>query len=170
MTLPTDSPLRRRLLVLHLAGAGLAVPTGAALAQGRKSPMPAEPGQPGKNEPSFTPRRSGETDADPNDEPGNGRGAARGGRSWEATDADPSDEPGRGRGGNGATDADPGDMPGRGRGGNREAGPTDADPGDEPGRGRGNAGTTDADPGDAAGQGRGARPDQLRTGVTAKKA
>ena len=49
MSLPPDSPLRRRLLVLRLAGSGLAVPVGGALAQGRKSPVPAEPDLPGKN-------------------------------------------------------------------------------------------------------------------------
>lgn len=100
--------------------------------------------------PATAPER--ETDADPGDEPGNGRGVARGGRSLGPTDADPGDEPGRGRGGNGVTDADPGGMPGRGRGGGREAGPTDADPGDPMGRGRGGA------------------PPQLRTGMPAKKA
>jgi len=149
---PPDSPLRRRLLVLRLAGTGLALPAGSALAQGRKAPAPAEPDLPGKNQAPAPPRRSGETDADPGDEPGNGRGAARGGRSLEATDADPSDEPGRGRGGSGVTDADPGDMPGRGRGGGRQLGPSDADPGDP------------------AGRGRGAAPPQLRTGRIAKKA
>jgi hypothetical protein len=86
------------------------------LAQGRKSPAPTEPELPGKNQPRPEQRRSGETDADPNDEPGNGRGVAGGGRSLEATDADPSDEAGRGRGGNGVTDADPGDPVGQGRG------------------------------------------------------
>ena len=151
---PPDSPLRRRLLVLRLAGTGLALPAGSALAQGRKAPAPAEPDLPGKNQAPAPPRRSGETDADPGDEPGNGRGAARGGRSLEATDADPSDEPGRGRrgSGSGVTDADPGDMPGRGRGGGRQLGPSDADPGDP------------------AGRGRGAAPPQLRTGRIAKKA
>jgi hypothetical protein len=113
---PPDSPLRRRLLVLRLAGTGLALPAGNALAQGRKAPAPPEPELPGKNGKRPEPRRSGETDADPGDEPGNGRGAARGGRRLEATDADPGDQPGKGRGGNGVTDADPGDMPGRGRG------------------------------------------------------
>ena len=192
MSLPSDSPLRRRLLVLRLAGTGLAVPVGpAAMAQGRKSPAPAEPGLPGKNEARPAPRRSGETDADPGDEPGNGRGVARGGRSFEATDADPGDAPGRGRGGNGATDADPGDAPGRGRGRGQQAGPTDADPGDQPGRGRGNAGVSDADPGDTPGRGRGgdrqdgpsdtdpgdpvgrgrsASPPQIRTSAPPKKA
>lgn len=152
MSHPPDSPLRRRLLVLRLAGSGLAVPVGGALAQGRKSPAPNEPGLSGKNGAPPEQRRSGETDADPGDEPGNGRGVAGGGRSLRATDADPSD------------------MPGRGRGGGREAGPTDADPGDQPGRGRGNAGVSDADPGDPVGQGRGAPPQQLRTGGRAKKA
>lgn len=171
MSLPTDSPLRRRLLVLRLAGSGLAMPVGGALAQGRKSPAPNEPGLPGKNGAPPEQRRSGETDADPGDEPGNGRGVAGGGRSLRATDADPGDEPGRGRGTNGGgSDADPSDMPGRGRGGAREAGPTDADPGDQPGRGRGNAGGSDADPGDPVGQGRGAPPQQLRTGGSVKKA
>ncbi|MFN7538308.1 MAG: hypothetical protein ACK5PY_00715 [bacterium] len=149
---PPDSPLRRRLLVLRLAGTGLAVPVAGALAQGRKGPPTAEPELPGKNGSPPEPRRSGETDADPSDEPGNGRGVAGGGRSLGATDADPGDEPGRGRGGNGVTDADPGDMPGRGRGGGRQLGPSDADPGDPPG------------------QGRGAVPPQLRTGRTGKKA
>ena len=152
MSHPAESPLRRRLLVLRLAGSGLAVPVGGALAQGRKSPAPNEPGLSGKNGAPPEQRRSGETDADPGDEPGNGRGVAGGGRSLRATDADPSD------------------MPGRGRGGGREAGPTDADPGDQPGRGRGNAGVSDADPGDPVGQGRGAPPQQLRTGGRAKKA
>ncbi len=151
MSLPPDSPLRRRLLVLRLAGSGFAVPVGGALAQGRKSPAPAEPDLPGKNGAPPEPRRSGETDADPGDEPGNGRGVAGGGRSLGMTDADPSDEAGRGRGGNGVTDADPGDMPGRGRGGGRQSGPSDADPGDP------------------IGQGRGAAPPQLRTGLPSKK-
>jgi len=174
VTEPLDPLLRRRLLVLRVAGTGLAVPVGSALAQGRKSPAPAEPDLPGKNQARPEPRRSGETDADPGDEPGNGRGAARGGRSLEATDADPGDEPGRGRGRGqqaGPTDADPGDPPGRGRGG---SGASDADPGDAPGRGRGRGGgqqggPTDADPGDAPGQGRGAAPPQLRTQIPAKK-
>ena len=152
MSLPPDSPLRRRLLVLRLAGSGLAMPVGGALAQGRKSPVPAEPDLPGKNEAPPEQRRSGETDADPGDEPGNGRGVSGGGRSLGMTDADPSDEPGRGRGGDGGTDADPGDMPGRGRGGGRQSGPSDADPGDP------------------MGQGRGAAPPQLRTGLPSKKA
>ena len=152
MSLPPDSPLRRRLLVLRLATTGFVAPASAALAQGRKSPEPAEPNLPGKNQPRPEQRRSGETDADPNDEPGNGRGVAGGGRSLEATDADPGDAPGRGRGGNGVTDADPGDMPGRGRGGGRQVGPSDADPGDP------------------VGQGRGAAPPQLRIGIPAKKA
>ncbi|MCA3363639.1 MAG: hypothetical protein ING08_19190 [Roseomonas sp.] len=170
MPLPPDSPLRRRLLVLRLAGTGAALPLGGALAQGRKSPAPPEPDVPRNNRPPAEQRPSGETDADPGDAPGNGRGAARGGPSLEATDADPSDPPGRGRGGNGVNDADPGDMPGRGRGNARV---TDADPGDQPGQGRGGgrqAGPSDADPGDPAGQGRGAAPPQLRTGFPAKKA
>jgi len=154
VSLPPDSPLRRRLLVLRLATTGLVVPVSAALAQGRKSPAPTEPELPGKNQPHPEQRRSGETDADPNDEPGNGRGVAGGGRSLEATDADPGDEPGRGRGGQqaGPTDADPSDEAGRGRGGGRQVGPSDSDPGDP------------------AGQGRGAAPPQLRTGIPAKKA
>ena len=155
MPLPPDSPLRRRLLVLRLATTGLVVPVSAALAQGRKSPAPPEPELPGKNQPHPEQRRSGETDADPNDEPGNGRGVAGGGRSLEATDADP------------------GDAPGRGRRGGQQAGPTDADPSDEAGRGRGGGrqvGPSDSDPGDPAGQGRGAAPPQLRTGIPAKKA
>ena len=116
MSLPPDSPLRRRLLVLRLASTGFVAPASAALAQGRKSPAPTEPELPGKNQPGLEQRRSGETDADPNDEPGNGRGVAGGGRSLEATDADPTDEAGRGRGSNGMTDADPGDPVGQGRG------------------------------------------------------
>lgn len=155
MSLPPDSPLRRRLLVLRIATTGLVVPVSVALAQGRKSPAPAQPELPGKNQPRREQRRSGETDADPNDEPGNGRGVAGGGRSLEATDADP------------------GDAPGRGRRGGQQVGPTDADPTDEAGRGRGGgrqAGPSDADPGDPVGQGRGAPPPQLRTGVPAKKA
>jgi len=115
VSLPPDSPLRRRLLVLRLATTGFVAPASAALAQGRKSPEPAQPELPGKNQPRPEQRRSGETDADPNDEPGNGRGVAGGGRSLEATDADPTDEAGRGRGGNGVTDADPGDPVGQGR-------------------------------------------------------
>lgn len=114
---PPDSSLRRRLLVLRLAGTGLAAPMTGALAQGRKAPTTAEPELPGKNDAPPEPRRSGETDADPGDEPGNGRGAAGGGRSLGATDADPGDEPGRGCAGNGVTDADPGDPPWQGRGG-----------------------------------------------------
>jgi hypothetical protein len=115
VSLPPESPLRRRLLVLRLATTGFVAPVSAALAQGRKSPEPAQPELPGKNQPRPEQRRSGETDADPNDEPGNGRGVAGGGRSLEATDADPTDEAGRGRGGNGVTDADPGDPVGQGR-------------------------------------------------------
>ena len=155
MPLSPDSPLRRRLLVLRLATTGFVVPASATLAQGSKSPAPAQPELPGKNQPRREQRRSGETDADPNDEPGNGRGVAGGGRSLEATDADP------------------GDAPGRGRRGGQQVGPTDADPTDEAGRGRGGgrqAGPSDADPGDPVGQGRGAPPPQLRTGVPAKKA
>ncbi len=170
MPYTTDSPLRRRLLVLRLAGTGLVLPAGSALAQGRKAPAPTEPELPGKNQPRPEQRRSGETDADPGDEPGNGCGVAGGGRSLQGTDADPSDQPGRGRGGSGVTDADPGDQPGRGRG---NAGASDSDPGDPPGQGRGGgrqAGPSDADPGDPAGQGRGAPPPQLRTGISAKKA
>ncbi|MFM7305858.1 MAG: hypothetical protein ACKO4X_21305, partial [Alphaproteobacteria bacterium] len=80
MSHPPDSPLRRRLLVLRLAGTGLVVPVAGALAQGRKAPPTAEPELPGKNGARPEQRRSGETDADPGDEPGNGRGAAGGGR------------------------------------------------------------------------------------------
>ena len=115
VSLPPESPLRRRLLVLRLATTGFVAPASAVLAQGRKSPAPAQPELPGKNQPRPEQRRSGETDADPNDVPGNGRGVAGGGRSLEATDADPTDEAGRGRGGNGVTDADPGDPVGQGR-------------------------------------------------------
>ena len=167
--MPSNSRLFRRLLVLHLATTGLTVPSGVAMAQGRKLPAPAEPDLPRKNGPAPQQPRSGETDADPSDEPGNGHGVAGGGRSQGATDADPSDAPGRGRGGNGVTDADPGDQPGRGRG---NAGSYDADPGDLPGQGRGGgrqAGPSDADPGDPAGQGRGVAPPQLRTGWPPKK-
>lgn len=103
--------------MLPLATTGFVAPVGAALAQGRKSPAPTEPEQlPGKKQPRPERRRSGETDADRNDEPGNGRGVAGGGRSLEASDADPTDEAGRGRVGNGVTDADPGDPVGQGRG------------------------------------------------------
>lgn len=115
---PPDSPLRRRLLVLHLAGTGLAVSVAGALAQGQKGPPTAEPELPGKNDARPEPRRSGETDADPGDMPGLGRGAGR-----EA----------------GPTDADPGDQLGRGRGGGRQSGPADADPSDPPWQGRGTA-------------------------------
>ncbi len=77
MSQPPDSPLRRRLLVLRVAGTGLGLPAGSALAQGWKAPTPAEPDLRGKNHVPTPPRRSGETDADPRDEPGNGRGAWR---------------------------------------------------------------------------------------------
>ena len=134
---PTRSPLQRRLLVLRLAalGGASALP-GAALAQGAKSGGPGRPTQ----------QRSGLTDSDPTDEPGNGRTGNR--TQGGVTDSDPSDQPGQGRGGNqpqqgGVTDSDPSDPPGQGRGGNRPqqpAGPTDTDPTDPPGRGRGRSG------------------------------
>lgn len=164
----SDSPLQRRLLVIQLAGAGLGASSAVALAQGRKSPAPEEPSG-GKAPRREAPRPSGETDADPGDMPGNGRGEAGGGRRLGPTDADPSDEVGRGRGGAGASDADPGDPPGRGRGGERQAGPTDADPSDEAGRGRGGMAASDADPGDPPGRGRGAAPPEIRTQRPAKK-
>ncbi len=110
MSLPPDSPFRRRLLVLRLATTGFVAPVGAGLAQGRKSPAPTEPELPGKNEPRLEQRRSGETDADPTDEAGRGRGG------YGVTDADPGDQPGRGRGNAGTSDADPGDPVGQGRG------------------------------------------------------
>jgi len=123
--------LGRRLLVLRVAGLGAAAATlsGCVVA-------PAPVYAPG-------PVRTGLTDADPNDGPGQGRGGFSGNRVRTGyTDADPSDGPGQGRGGyrgparTGLTDADPNDGPGQGRGGRRRQ-VSDSDPRDAPGRGRG---------------------------------
>lgn len=124
-----DPRLRRRLLVVNLVALGSAGSAAEALAQGTKS--------------GPRPPQSGLTDADPGDQPGNGRGgnAPRPGQQGQS-DADPNDPAGQGRGGNaprGQSDSDPSDPPGQGRGGARPApaGPTDNDPNDPPGRGRG---------------------------------
>lgn len=107
--------------------------------------------------------RTGISDSDPSDGPGQGRGGNRANpqRGTGITDADPNDGPGNGRGGrraSGVSDSDPNDAPGRGRGGAyrpSSTGRSDSDPNDAPGRGRGNVRrTSDSDPYDAAGQGR----------------
>lgn len=79
------------------------------------------------------------------------------------TDRDPYDPVGRGRGGSGVTDSDTGryaDPIGRGRG-RRGSGVTDRDPYDPVGNGRGRrryrSGITDRDPSDPVGNGRGRR-------------
>jgi hypothetical protein len=143
---PTNSPLKRRLLVLRLAtiGGAASVP-GVVAAQGQKSGVPDAPRAPA---PQPVPQqRPGVTDSDPSDAPGQGRGGNRAPQGG-VNDSDPSDPPGQGRGGNrapqtGLNDSDPSDPPGQGRGGNRApqpqrpSGPTDTDPSDAPGRGRG---------------------------------
>jgi translation initiation factor IF-2 len=85
---PIRSPLRRRLMVLRLAalGGAAAVP-GVAGAQGPKSGGPGAPAPP----------RSGLTDSDPSDEPGNGRTGNRAPQAGQS-DSDPTDPPGQGRG------------------------------------------------------------------------
>ncbi len=82
------------------------------------------------------------------------------------SDSDPSDDPGQGRGNRGyspqqrstgVSDSDPSDGLGQGRGTayRGSSGRNDNDPNDAPGRGRGNVRrTSDSDPYDAAGQGR----------------
>ncbi|CAH0189419.1 hypothetical protein [Roseomonas sp. CECT 9278] len=131
MTGNGDAPrLGRRLLVLRVAGLGAAAATlsGCVVA-------PAPVYAPG-------PVRTGRTDADPSDGPGQGRGGYRGPARTGVTDADPNDGPGQGRGGyrgrarTGLTDSDPNDGPGQGRGGGRRQ-VSDSDPRDAPGRGRG---------------------------------
>jgi hypothetical protein len=125
--------LGRRLLVLRVAGV-------TAAAGALTGCVVAPPGQ------VYAPARvrTGLTDADPGDGPGQGRGGYAGSRRTGLTDADPGDGPGQGRGGSrvrrgtGITDADPGDGPGQGRGGRtyrRQV--SDSDPRDAPGRGRG---------------------------------
>jgi hypothetical protein len=146
--------LGRRLLVLRVAGLGAAAGTltGCVVAQ----PVPVYSG----------PVRTGITDADPGDGPGQGRGGYAGNRARTGfTDADPQDGPGFGRGGfrparTGITDADPQDGPGQGRGGFRgrgRTGFTDSDPSDGPGQGRGGyrRQISDSDPRDPPGRGRG---------------
>jgi len=80
--------LGRRLLVLRVAGLGAAA---ATLSGCVAVPQPVyAPG----------PVRTGLTDADPHDGPGQGRGGYSGNRMRTGyTDADPSDGPGFGRGG-----------------------------------------------------------------------
>ncbi|WP_244457182.1 hypothetical protein [Roseomonas fluvialis] len=147
--------LGRRLLVLRTAAVGAA----AAPLAGCVVAPPAQ---------VYAPARTGLTDADPGDGPGQGRGGYAGSRRTGLTDADPSDGPGQGRGGyrgparTGLTDADPNDGPGQGRGGYRArggTGVTDADPSDGPGQGRGGRTyrrqVSDSDPRDAPGRGRG---------------
>ena len=72
MTTASDPRLARRLLVLRLAalGGAAAVPV-AASAQGTKSGGAGSPG--GKGGTAPPPQRSGITDADPTDAPGQGR-------------------------------------------------------------------------------------------------
>ena len=141
---PIRSPLKRRLLVLRLATiGGAASMPGVVAAQGAKSGAPEAPRAPA---PKAVPQqRSGLTDSDPSDAPGQGRGGNRAPQSG-LNDSDPSDPPGQGRGGNrapqtGLNDSDPSDPPGQGRGGNRApqrpAGQTDTDPSDPAGGGRG---------------------------------
>jgi hypothetical protein len=120
------------MMVVRLTTLATAAP---ALAGCLAIPNPAAPPSRGY--------RTGLTDADPNDGPGQGRGGTRIRTGY--TDSDPTDGPGQGRGTYGAgrrrtglTDADPSDGPGYGRGGGpRGTGHTDADPTDSPGRGRG---------------------------------
>jgi len=85
--------LGRRLLVVQVAGAATAASVLSNEAEAK----------------------TGLTDNDPSDGPGNGRGGRRG---TGITDNDPSDGPGNGRGnrGTGITDSDPSDGPGNGRG------------------------------------------------------
>jgi hypothetical protein len=118
--------LGRRLLVLRVAGVGVAT---GALSGCVVAPAPV-----------YAPARvrTGLTDADPNDGPGQGRGGVR--RASGLTDSDPNDGPGQGRGGRrgtGLTDADPNDGPGQGRGRSNRRQVSDTDPRDAPGRGRG---------------------------------
>ncbi|MBP0465686.1 hypothetical protein J5Y09_17295 [Roseomonas sp. PWR1] len=129
--------LKRRALVLKVVAVGATAP---ALAGCVVVPGPSAG-------PSYAPRpvRTGLTDADPSDGPGQGRGSYSGNRVRTGyTDADPGDGPGYGRGvrsnrvRTGYTDADPGDGPGYGRGGGGyRRSVTDSDPRDAPGRGRG---------------------------------
>ncbi|MCX7373231.1 MAG: hypothetical protein NTW56_12490 [Alphaproteobacteria bacterium] len=107
---PEAANAGRRRLVLRFSALGLTALGGAAC-------VPVQPVYTG-------PMRTGITDADPSDGPGQGRGGMRaGGFRTGVTDADPSDGPGRGRGGfrggggyrSGLTDSDPSDGPGRGR-------------------------------------------------------
>jgi hypothetical protein len=113
----TDQPekprLGRRLLTLKL-GAGVAATLGgAAAAQGLKDAPRQAPVAP-------PPQRSGISDSDPSDPPGQGRGTGARPPQSGMSDADPTDPPGGGRGGNrqqtGLTDSDPTDPPGGGRG------------------------------------------------------
>ena len=75
-----DPRLRRRALVLRVGAAGIVVP---GVAEAQKGPQ--------------QPPRTGLTDSDPNDAPGNGRGGQRP-QGGGASDRDPNDPPGQGRG------------------------------------------------------------------------
>ncbi|WP_198373164.1 hypothetical protein [Roseomonas rosulenta] len=120
--------LGRRLLVVRVATLGAAAAPLAGCVVAPPGPVYA-PG----------PVRTGLTDADPSDGPGQGRGGYR--ARTGVTDSDPNDGPGQGRGGyrarTGLTDADPNDGPGQGRGGGYRRQVSDSDPRDAPGRGRG---------------------------------
>ncbi|MBR0656497.1 hypothetical protein [Plastoroseomonas arctica] len=104
-------PLGRRLLVVRAAGVAV-LPLGLTCciveAPRQNNPPPA--------------RRTGLTDNDPNDGPGNGRGTQQR-RGTGITDNDPNDGPGNGRGrqpvrrNTGLTDRDPSDGAGNGRSG-----------------------------------------------------
>ncbi len=76
--------LRRRMIVVKVATLGVAAPAlaGCVVAPPVYAPQPY---------------RTGLTDADPSDGPGQGRGGTRVRTGY--TDADPSDGPGQGRGG-----------------------------------------------------------------------
>jgi hypothetical protein len=122
-TVADPTRLRRRLLILRLGAILPAVAVAETVAA-----------------PEAQAQRTGLTDNDPSDGPGNGRGPRRG---TGITDNDPNDGPGNGRGGRrgtGITDNDPNDGPGNGRGGRRGTGITDNDPNDGPGNGRGRRG------------------------------
>ena len=102
------SRLRRRMLVLRLAAAGAATPALAGC-------VVAPPG--GVVYAPLPVHRTGITDADPSDGPGQGRGGFR--ARTGITDNDPNDGVGQGRGGyrlRNVTDSDPRDPAGRGRG------------------------------------------------------
>lgn len=128
----TAARLRRRMIVIRVGTLAAMAPALAGCLAVPNVGAPASRGY-----------RTGMTDADPHDGPGQGRGGTRIRTGY--TDSDPADGAGQGRGTYGAgrrrtgfTDADPSDGPGYGRGGGRRGtGFTDADPSDGPGRGRG---------------------------------